>query len=114
MYVAMQSVMLRRPSLLPLLPALPAPTLFIAAARDAYNSQQETCQAAGLLPHGACTVLAGNGHVAPLLGGGQRRRAGRGHAGCEARSVLPSDRHVHTEWSWDAPEVLWRALAPAP
>jgi pimeloyl-ACP methyl ester carboxylesterase len=67
MYAAMQSVMLRRPSLLPLLPALSAPTLFIAATHDAYNSQQETCQAAGLLPHGGCTVLAGNGHVAPLL-----------------------------------------------
>lgn len=30
MYAAMQSVMLRRPSLLPLLPALPAPALLVA------------------------------------------------------------------------------------
>jgi histidinol phosphatase-like PHP family hydrolase len=26
------------------------------------------------------------------------------HARCEDRWVLPPDRHVHTEWSWDAPE----------
>jgi pimeloyl-ACP methyl ester carboxylesterase len=67
MYAAMRSVMLRRPSLLPLLPALLAPTLFVGIIDDAYSSQQETREMAGLLPRGACTILPGSGHVAPLL-----------------------------------------------
>jgi pimeloyl-ACP methyl ester carboxylesterase len=67
MYTAMRSVMLSRPSLLPLLPALPAPTLFVGVTGDPYGSQRETAETASLLPRGASAVLAGRGHVAPLL-----------------------------------------------
>jgi pimeloyl-ACP methyl ester carboxylesterase len=67
MYAAMRSVMLSRPSLLPFLPGLRAPTLFVGVTDDAYSSQQEALQAARLLPRGAFTILPGNGHVAPLL-----------------------------------------------
>jgi pimeloyl-ACP methyl ester carboxylesterase len=67
MYTAMRSVMLRRPSLVPLLPALLAPTLLVAVTNDPYGSEQETREAASLLPRGTCAVRPGNGHVAPLL-----------------------------------------------
>src|SRR5215831_20099669 len=45
-------------------------------------------------PHRA----APKGRIRPWV-----RRIRREQRGCDDLRVLPPDRHVHTEWSWDAP-----------
>jgi pimeloyl-ACP methyl ester carboxylesterase len=67
MYIAMKSVMLHRPSLLAMLPTIALPTMFVAIDNDAHGSTRETRDAADLLPNGSFSVLAGQGHVGPLL-----------------------------------------------
>jgi pimeloyl-ACP methyl ester carboxylesterase len=64
---AMRSAMLRRPDLTALLAAIPTPTLMVAAQGDADWSPDHARHAAARMPVGAAGVVAGGGHVAPLL-----------------------------------------------
>ncbi|WP_235563923.1 alpha/beta fold hydrolase [Arthrobacter sp. Soil763] len=66
-YWAMQSVMLHRPDLRPLLPALQVPTLMLVGRDDPMNDPEEAERAARSIPGGRCERVAGAGHVAPLL-----------------------------------------------
>jgi pimeloyl-ACP methyl ester carboxylesterase len=67
MHNAMRSVMLDRPDLLDLLPKVAAPTLFVAVKDDPLAPVEKAAAASRLLPSGSTTVIAGGGHVAPLL-----------------------------------------------
>ena len=67
LYEVMQSIMLHRPSLLPLLPAIAAPILFITGDQDPMLSIEDSQQAADRLPNGASATIPGGGHVSPLL-----------------------------------------------
>jgi pimeloyl-ACP methyl ester carboxylesterase len=67
MHNAMRSVMLNRQDLLDVLPRLNAPTLFVAVQDDPLAPVSKAEAAARLLPCGSTTVIAGGGHVAPLL-----------------------------------------------
>jgi pimeloyl-ACP methyl ester carboxylesterase len=67
MHNAMCSVMLNRPDLLDVLPKVHAPTQFISVADDPLAPAAKAEAAARLLPSGSTTVIAGGGHVAPLL-----------------------------------------------
>ena len=67
MHMAMHSVMLDRPDLLELLPRIAAPTQFVAVKDDPLASVEQAVVAAKLLPQGRVTVVAGRGHIGPLL-----------------------------------------------
>lgn len=67
LYEVMQSIMLHRPSLLPELPAVAAPTLFITGDQDPLLNPQDSQQAVARLPRGFTTTIPGGGHVSPLL-----------------------------------------------
>jgi pimeloyl-ACP methyl ester carboxylesterase len=67
MHNAMRSVMLGRPDLLDLLPKVAAPTHFVVIKDDPLAPVDKAEAAARLLPHGGTTVIAGAGHLAPLL-----------------------------------------------
>lgn len=64
---AIGSVSLRRPDLTPLLAQISAPTLFCAAAGDPSWTPADAASAASRLPNGACVILPGSGHIAPLF-----------------------------------------------
>jgi pimeloyl-ACP methyl ester carboxylesterase len=67
MYNAMQSVMLGRPDLIDELPRVLAPTLFVGVKDDPLAPMGALEDAAEMLPRGSTAVIAGGGHVAPLL-----------------------------------------------
>jgi pimeloyl-ACP methyl ester carboxylesterase len=68
MFHAMRSMMLHRPHLGPLLPRITAPTLMLAARDDAMGWQPSDAQAAVAgMPDARAGVVAGTGHVSPLL-----------------------------------------------
>jgi pimeloyl-ACP methyl ester carboxylesterase len=67
MHNAMHSVMLDRPDLLHLLPNVKVPTLFLAVKDDPLAPVEKAQAASRLLPQGSSAVVAGGGHVAPLL-----------------------------------------------
>jgi pimeloyl-ACP methyl ester carboxylesterase len=67
MHNAMRSVMLNRPDLLDVLPKVHVPTRFIAVKDDPLAPVEKAEAAARLLPSGDTTVIAGRGHVSPLL-----------------------------------------------
>ena len=66
-YWTMRSVMLHRPDLRPRLPGISTPTLMALAAADPYNDEEEARRAAGSMPHGACAIVPGSGHVGPVV-----------------------------------------------
>lgn len=66
-YWAMQSVMLHRPDLRPVLPLLQVPTLMLVGRDDPMNDPGEAERAARSVPHGRFAPVTGAGHVAPLL-----------------------------------------------
>ena len=63
---AIQSVSLHGPDLNERLPAVIAPTLFVAGANDPTWTPDEACAAAALVRHGRSDSVPGGGHVAPL------------------------------------------------
>jgi pimeloyl-ACP methyl ester carboxylesterase len=67
MYLAMRSAMLNRRDLRPLLPAIAAPSLIVAAADDRLWKPSQARAAAARLPGGRSEVVPGAGHVAPLF-----------------------------------------------
>jgi pimeloyl-ACP methyl ester carboxylesterase len=67
MYRAMRSAMLNRRDLTPLLPAIAAPALIVAAADDGLWTPAQARAAAARLPRGTSEVVPGAGHVAPLF-----------------------------------------------
>ncbi len=67
MHNAMSSVMLNRPGLLELLPRVQVPTEFVAVKDDPLAPVVKAEAAARQIPHGTSAVIAGGGHVAPLL-----------------------------------------------
>ncbi|MBJ7595799.1 MAG: alpha/beta fold hydrolase [Candidatus Dormibacteraeota bacterium] len=67
MYLAMRSVMLNRPDLTSALRVVSAPTLVVAGADDSMWTPDRARAAAALPSRGACRVVPGAGHVAPLL-----------------------------------------------
>ncbi|WP_426228390.1 alpha/beta fold hydrolase [Pseudarthrobacter sp. DSP2-3-2b1] len=66
-YWAMQSVMLHRYDLRPVLPRLQVPTLMLVGRDDPMNDPQEAERAARTVPGGQFERVPGAGHVAPLL-----------------------------------------------
>jgi pimeloyl-ACP methyl ester carboxylesterase len=66
-YWAMQSIMLHRPDLRPVLPLLQVPTLTLVGRDDAMNDPEEAERAAHSIPDGRFVRVTGAGHVAPLL-----------------------------------------------
>jgi pimeloyl-ACP methyl ester carboxylesterase len=66
-YWAMQSVMLHRPDLRPVLPLLQVPTLTLVGRDDPMNNPEEAERAARSVPDGRFARVTGAGHVAPLL-----------------------------------------------
>jgi pimeloyl-ACP methyl ester carboxylesterase len=66
-YWAMQSVMLHRPDLRPVLPLLQVPTLTLVGREDSMNDPEEAERAARSVPDGRFARVTGAGHVAPLL-----------------------------------------------
>ena len=66
-YWAMQSVMLHRPDLRPVLPQLKVPVLMLIGRDDPMNDPREAEQAARSIPGGRFGFVRGAGHVAPLL-----------------------------------------------
>ncbi len=67
MYLAIQSASLDRADLTPTLATIDAPVLFASGAEDPTWTPTHAAAAAARVPHGASAVLAGAGHVAPLL-----------------------------------------------
>ena len=63
---AIRSVSLRRPDLSERLPAVSAPTLFVAAEGDPTWTPGEARTAASLVRHGRFASVSGGGHLAPL------------------------------------------------
>lgn len=66
-YWAMQSVMLHRYDLRPVLPRLQVPVLMLVGRDDPMNDPQEAERAARTVPDGRFERVPGAGHVAPLL-----------------------------------------------
>lgn len=66
-YWAMQSVMLHRYDLRPVLPRLQVPVLTLVGRDDPMNDPQEAERAARTVPDGRFERVPGAGHVAPLL-----------------------------------------------
>ena len=66
-YWAMQSIMLHRPDLRPILPLLQVPTLTLVGRDDSMNDPEEAERAAHSVPDGRFARVPGAGHVAPLL-----------------------------------------------
>jgi len=66
-YWAMQSIMLHRPDLRPVLPLLQVPTLTLVGRDDAMNDPEEAERAARSVPDGRFARVTGAGHAAPLL-----------------------------------------------
>jgi pimeloyl-ACP methyl ester carboxylesterase len=66
-YWAMQSVMMHRPDLRPVLPRLTVPVLMLAGRDDALLDRTEAERAAQSVPGGRFAEVTGAGHVAPLL-----------------------------------------------
>lgn len=66
-YWAMQSVMMHRPDLRPVLPRLQVPVLMLAGRDDALLDVGEAERAALSAPRGRFGQVTGAGHVAPLL-----------------------------------------------
>lgn len=66
-YWAMQSIMLHRPDLRPVLPLLQVPTLTLVGRDDPMNDPEEAERAAHSVPDGRFAGVPGAGHVAPLL-----------------------------------------------
>ena len=67
MHEAMQSVMLHREGLDPLLPRIGAPTLMIVPRADTMISLEQARAAAATMPHAAATTVDGAGHVTLLI-----------------------------------------------
>lgn len=67
MHTAVRSVSLNRPDLTPALAAVTAPTLMAAGADDKMWLPTEARAAAERLTRGACVIVPGAGHIAPLL-----------------------------------------------
>lgn len=65
-YWSMQSVMLRRPDLRPVLARLQVPTLVLAGRNDELLDLAEAERAARSVPDGRFAKVTGAGHVAPL------------------------------------------------
>lgn len=66
-YWAMQSVMMHRPDLRPVLPRLQMPVLMLAGGDDELLDAEEAERAALSAPDGRFGRVTGAGHVAPLL-----------------------------------------------
>ncbi len=64
---AMESVMLNRPGLEPLLPQIETPTMMIAPTDDPMLSVPQVRAAVAQLPHGVAVEVPGEGHVAPII-----------------------------------------------
>ncbi|GAC1343596.1 MAG: alpha/beta fold hydrolase [Candidatus Dormibacteria bacterium] len=69
MYLAMRSLMLKRPDLTAALRGVTVPTLVVSGDRDPLWTSDQARAAAALPSRGACRVVPGGGHVAPLLEG---------------------------------------------
>nr|WP_271213142.1 alpha/beta hydrolase [Rhodococcus wratislaviensis] len=67
MHQAMQSIMLHRKGLDPLLPRIGAPTLIVVPRADTMISLQQARAAAATMPHAAATTVDGAGHITPLI-----------------------------------------------
>jgi pimeloyl-ACP methyl ester carboxylesterase len=67
MHEAMQSIMLHRKGLDPLLPRIVAPTLMVVPRADTMISLEQARAAAATMPHAAATTVDGAGHVTPLI-----------------------------------------------
>jgi len=66
MYLAMRSLMLGRPSQLPLLPSITAPTLFVATSDDPMWTPEVARREAAGLPRGTVALLEHGRHLAPV------------------------------------------------
>ncbi|MFV9457534.1 alpha/beta fold hydrolase [Rhodococcus sp. NM-2] len=67
MHQAMQSIMLHRKGLGPLLPRIGAPTLMVVPRADTMISLEQARAAAATMPHAAATTVDGAGHITPLI-----------------------------------------------
>ncbi|PQP23743.1 alpha/beta fold hydrolase [Rhodococcus opacus] len=67
MHQAMQSIMLHREGLGPLLPRIGAPTLMVVPRADTMISLEQARAAAATIPHAAATTVDGAGHITPLI-----------------------------------------------
>ncbi|WAM13339.1 alpha/beta fold hydrolase [Rhodococcus sp. JS3073] len=67
MHQAMQSIMLHRKGLDPLLPRIGAPTLMVVPRADTMISIEQARAAAATMPHAAATTVDGAGHITPLI-----------------------------------------------
>ncbi|BAH49962.1 alpha/beta fold hydrolase [Rhodococcus opacus] len=67
MHEAMQSIMLHREGLGPLLPRISAPTLMIVPRADTMISVGQARAAAATMPHAAAATVDGAGHITPLI-----------------------------------------------
>lgn len=64
---AVRSASLGRPDITDVLPNVVAPTLMVTGQDDTMWTPAEARDAAAQLPSGACVIVPGAGHVAPLL-----------------------------------------------
>lgn len=67
MHQAMQSIMLHRRGLDPLLPRIEVPTLMVVPREDTMISVEHARAAAATMPHAATTTVEGVGHITPLI-----------------------------------------------
>ncbi|MDT2008834.1 alpha/beta fold hydrolase [Rhodococcus opacus] len=67
MHQAMQSIMVHRQGLEPLLPRIAAPTLMVVPRADTMISVEQARAAAATMPHAAATTVEGGGHITPLI-----------------------------------------------
>jgi pimeloyl-ACP methyl ester carboxylesterase len=67
MHEAMQSIMLHRKGLDPLIPRIVAPTLMVVPRADTMISIERARAAAATMPHAAATTVDGAGHITPLI-----------------------------------------------
>ncbi|MFC9557298.1 alpha/beta fold hydrolase [Rhodococcus sp. NPDC056960] len=67
MHEAMQSIMLHRKGLEPLLPRIGVPTLMVVPRADTMISLDQARAAAATMPHAAATAVDGAGHITPLI-----------------------------------------------
>lgn len=67
MHQAMESIMLHRKGLDPLLPRIEAPTLMVVPRADTMISLEQARAAAATMPHAGATTVDGAGHITPLI-----------------------------------------------
>lgn len=67
MHQAMQSIMLHRQGLDPLLPRIGAPTLMVVPREDTMISVEQARAAAATMPLAAATTMEGGGHITRLI-----------------------------------------------